>query len=267
MHALLLIIGQAATDPANDAMTEPQKLQQSLWESLQAPLLVAVLLIAVIVAVALAMRQRKQSLAAFAERHGLQAVDTSDPHRTWQRLEELLGGSLLYKAGYVVKIDAWYTGRLDGLNVHVIDLREFGVLGTRREVDAEAYFNDERFADQGETFVVFQGEALQDLPRFLLVPNHPLLRALGSKQDLVAFENNRFNRSNRVTSAPADLHATEQLFTNELMEALAANRSLSIEATADALVFCRYATRLGLAGTEQVLEQARRILGLMAVRS
>jgi len=266
MHTLLWTIAQAATDSAHDMMTEPQKLQESVWETLRAPLLVALLLAAVIVAVVMAVRKRKRSLAEFAERHSLQEVDLSEPHKTRQQLEELLGGSLLYKAGYVVKIDAWYTGEIDGLTVHVIDLREYGVLGTRREVDAEAYFNDERFADQGETFLIFQGDALEDLPRFLLVPNHPLLRALAPKHDLVSFGNNPFNKSNRVTAAPADLEKARALFTDDLLHALQWNRSLSMEAADDVLVFCRYSTQLGFEGAEQVLDQAREIVRLMGVK-
>ncbi len=261
MHVTFSIIGQWPAEP-NDA-TGPGAMP--FWEAFGGPIILMAGLAAVGAIVVALLRRRRQSLQSFAGRHGLQPRDLANPGEVWEQLESLLGRSALFKAGYVVKVDAWYHGRVDGFEAHVVDFREYGVLGNRRETEAQAYYGDERYADQGETFLVFRGERLSDLPRFMIVPNHPLLRAMGPKHDVVLTSDDRFNKVNRITSPEQDAEATEQMMTERLIDVLARNRTMSVESTEDVLVFCRYSTRLGAEGAEQLLARARQVMSELGV--
>ncbi len=261
MNICLYILAQAA-EP-NLPGVEPA---EPLAESFLGPMIVTLLIVIVAVLVVMAVKRRRHSLGAFARKRGLSEVDLSDAQAARQRLEQLLGGSALYAAGYLVKIDAWYTGEIDGLTAHVIDLREYAVHGNRRETEADAYYNNEHLADQGQAFVVFQGESLAALPRFMAVPNHPLLRALGPKHDVVLFEDEQFNKTIRVNAPRDDTEATHDLLTESARRMLKQSDSLSMESADDVLVFCRYSTRLGGDEVESMLDEARQLMRAMNVK-
>lgn len=226
------------------------------WPWWSGSLFVAMTVVGVGLLVYYAYGKRRRALAAAMDRAGYEAQPLDDRQAAGEELDDLLGGSVLYRGGYITRIDGWWRKREGELIMDVIDYREMPVPGgPRREDEAAAYYDRQEMTDRSETLVVFRHEQFAALPRFLLVPNNVLMATMSPKYDLLKFGNIKFNRRNRITSP--EQGETHNLFDRELQKMLIDNRKLSIESFADALVFAHYGSSLWPGQLEQVLKRGR----------
>ncbi|MEX0777655.1 MAG: hypothetical protein WD042_18265 [Phycisphaeraceae bacterium] len=239
------------------------------WPPLLLPAIIFVCSMAAFVAwIVYALRKRSE-LAQMPHYLGLDPRDLSDPDRIHEELDALLGGSYLYRSGYVTVVDSWLQGRRAGTTVHVIMLREYPVPGSFRGDDATAFYRRAEFSDNYETFVVLQtplgtggtggtaGTVALDLPRFLLVPNNMFLNMTDSSRQVVSFANARFIKRNRITSP--DQAATYFAFTPPVQRMFLDNRDLSVESLDNTLVLCRYGCRLSPRDVAQLIELGQQL--------
>ena len=199
---------------------------------------------------------RRRRLAAALAHDGFQPVDLSDRSVVGAELDSLLGGSVLYRSGYITRVDGWWRKADDGVLIDIVDYREWPVPGGPRRADeAAAYYDRREMTDRSETLVVFRHEQYAALPRFLLIPNNMLMSAIGPKAGLLTFGNRRFTKRNRITSPePGETHL---LFDPPMQKLLIDNRDLSIESFADALVFARYGSAQWPGAVRRVIERGR----------
>jgi len=201
-----------------------------------------------------AMRRRR--LAGTLEQAGFEPLDLTDAQLIGEELDDMLGGSALYRSGYVTSIDGWWRKREDELIIDVVDYREWPVPGGPRRADEEtAYYNRREMTDRSETLVLFRHEQFAALPRFLLMPNNVLIAAMAPRHDLLTFGNLKFNKRNRITTPePGETHT---LFDRDMQKMLIDNRNMSIESFADALVFAYYGSALWPGKVRELRDRGR----------
>jgi len=243
-------------DPDAALPLEPVKEFWDYWPWWSGSALIAMVVIGLTIALLYHQGLRRRRLSGMLDQAGFEPLDLSDARLVGEELDDMLGGSALYRSGYVTSIDGWWRKREGEMIIDVVDYREWPVPGGPRRSDEEtAYYNRREMTDRSETLVVIRHEQFAALPRFLLMPNNVFLAAMAPKHDLLTFGNLKFNKRNRITTPePGETHA---LFDRDMQKMLINNRSMSIESFADALVFAYYGSALWPDKVRELLDRGR----------